>query len=118
MANVNLLGAWKIKLSDSYSQANPTFPANATLLIDAHSTKANAKTVSLLSPIILEPPTNPMHAEFTYEDEQNPSQVHVAHVHCFPASSPGAAGAVSAIIGGSLGGDPEDVAVWGGDDGP
>ncbi len=110
MSNTNLVGTWKVTVASSLA-ANPTMAVNKTITITGSSTPTIKLDDLETVPITFTDATK-LAGSFSYTPAGLGAALRTGYVHCFPA----APGKVSAIVGGSTEGDPETVAVWGGDE--
>ena len=112
MTNTNLLGTWTLTVADSKS-ATPTFPLktptgdSTTVVIQQDRITVNGNQLTLLGTPLIAFSSFYKQAEFIYRDSVG--REHSAYLHFFIGTTN------SAIIGGSTAGDPDTVAVWGGD---
>ncbi len=107
MPNTNLVGTWTVTVESSLADSTVTKRSTITI------TDSTIQLGTLPPVAITFTDTTKLAGSFSYTPATAGATLRTGYVHCFP-TGPGAS--VSTIIGGSTKGDPETVAVWGGDE--
>ncbi len=115
--NSNLVGTWTIKAAGYASGLTsvPHFQEGYTVEITETSITVNPSGPTLAEGTDFHMGPGMIRAEFSYSAG---SATHHAYVMCILPEDLSDPNSVSVIIGGSTKGDPDTVAVWGGDDRP